>query len=167
MTSSQQARAVRPTARAVSFPAAWLLLFLLVASLATLAGCAGQRKAIEDLKRCSSRVSLDGYREVASYVDRASWNVAYVGTPEADPMQLLTGDAADVSLVDEMPDGPFTVIGQGKVNGAEVCKFFIKRWNKLTGPTVLVQVDQATLENIESGREQLLLLSFISVSDKK
>ncbi|MET8361903.1 hypothetical protein [Micromonospora sp. NPDC005171] len=110
-------------------------------------------------------MSIDGYREVDSYVDRASWNVAYVGPPEADPLKLLTGDVVDVSPVDESPDGPFAVIGEGSVNGAAYCKFFTKRWNKPTGPTVVVKVDQAASENIASGREQLLLLSFISISD--
>ncbi|GAA2712515.1 hypothetical protein GCM10010429_30090 [Micromonospora olivasterospora] len=140
----------------------WLsVLYLFTAS--TLAACgAGDRKALTGLERCSSSVNVEGCRKVDSYSERASWNVAYVGNPNGDPLKLLSGDLVDAAAIDEVPDGPLVLIGKGGVARAgSKCGFYVERWNVRNPPTV-VSVDRATSDNIANGTERLFLLSFIS-----
>ncbi|MCW3817717.1 hypothetical protein ONA91_25010 [Micromonospora sp. DR5-3] len=162
MASVYRARAVQRTARAAHLPTVWLSVLCLLAVSALAACGTGERKALADLERCSSGVSVEGYRKVDSYPERASWNVAYVGNPNGDPLKLLSGHAVDVAAMDEVPAGPFVLIGKGRVAQAgSECVFFVERWGVPNGPTV-VNVDQATSDNIANGTERLLLLSFVS-----
>ncbi|WP_200216597.1 hypothetical protein [Micromonospora coerulea] len=146
----------------------WLLLPALIATSLTAAGCdIGQRETLSKLVRCSSSVSIEGYRQVDSYAERASWNVAYVGPAASDPLMLLPGDVVDLAPMDAVPAGPFVIVGRGEVVGAKgSCTFFLERWNTPASPTV-IDVDRATSVKILNGTESLLLLSFIASGDEQ
>ncbi|WP_334553618.1 hypothetical protein [Micromonospora sp. CPCC 205714] len=135
---------------------------MVVSTTVLTAGCQDTLRPDAQAQSCADEVTVQGLEAIDRYEDRQWIGVGFVGAGPVDPMERVTvasGRVLELAPADDIPNGPYEVVAQGRVTGGDRnCRMNVKKLKSGLEPPAYLRIPESRVPAIVSGQDEVIVL---------